>query len=384
MHLFENKARSILAQHGIQFPRWVVATNELEVKEFAQEIGKKVELVPLILTDQRDFVSVDNSDEAEALAKKTFDQVLLGRKVSRVLVQEKVESSLKFFAYVCVDRYEEKPMAFLSKSAILNIYSSKHLESSGVPFKHFKILDGLCQFETRELAKSVGFSGAQIPAFGSFLWNLHRAWIKNDLEVIATEPTVVTNEGRPLVTKLNVRIDEDAYFRHPELKLDEEINALKTVREKAVEATGTPFVDLQGDVGMIVAGSGMGMAANDVVALHGQKPNNMSDIGGGPTPERVATLVETVISNPAVKKVLVYYFGGISRCDDFARGLLIALEKYEKPLPMIIKLAGTKMKEGHEIINKALEEKPRLREFIKSVHGTDISIDELAQKIAKL
>jgi succinyl-CoA synthetase beta subunit len=364
------------------FPRWFVASSEEEAVNAAVEISKKVEIEPLILTDQRDFKTANNPDEAKQITKSLLGQEIEEQKVKRVIVQEHTESSDEVYAYVSIDRYEEKPMVFLSKYDMENIYSSRFLQSKGVPFKHFTIPQGILQFETRELAKAAGMKKGQIASVGGLLWNLHRIWMKYDIEVIGAVPIVFV-EGKPVIKKVSVRIDEDAAFRHKELKLEEEIDELQSDREKTLEGMGTPYIELKGDVGMIVAGSGMGIAANDVITLYGQEPANMSDIGGGPKQERVAALVEEVLKNPMVNKVLVYYFGGISLCDVFAKGLLTALEKCDKPKPIVIKLAGTNQKEGHDIIRSALAENPRMGEFVKSLHGEDYTIDQLAKGVAE-
>ncbi|MBI4295251.1 MAG: hypothetical protein HY669_03695 [Chloroflexi bacterium] len=379
MQLFEHKVRDIFNACGIAVPRGGVADDAEQAAALAQTLGGAVEIRPIVVPPPGPSLAVP-ATEAKREAQRLLGSIIVGQAVQRLLVVERPSARWQAYAYVSLDRWEEKPMLLTSLHEVENIYSSKHLEQAGIPYLHFSLGEGLRQFQTRTLAKALGVAGQAINQVGSILWNLHRAWLDCDAEFVAASPLIQTEDSRFLVSG-SLSVDEDAAFRHPQLKAEEERSALLTADERQAEQQGSPWVDLDGDIGMFVAGSGMGMAANDVLRLYGGHPANFSDVGGGPSPERVAGAFELLFTNPRVRGVLAFYFGGISRCDDFARGLIMAVEKHRPRLPIVIKLAGTNEKEGHAMLKQAIASDAGLCSCIRFLGGTDTTIDELAQRI---
>lgn len=376
MQLFEHKVRDIFNAYGIPVPKGGLADDADQAWALAQTLGATVEIRPVVVPTV--------AGEA-VLAKEVQPAVqrLLGQTAERVLVAESPPAKWKAYVYVSLDRWEEKPFLLASLKPVENIYSSKYLERAGIQYLHFSLGEGLRQFQTRALAKALGVAGPAINQVGTILWNLHRVWIDYDAEFVAASPLVQTEDGRFLASG-SLSVDEDALYRHPELKPEEERAILSTANEREAEKQGSPWVDLDGDIGMFVGGSGMGMAANDVVTLYGGKPANFSDVGGGPSPERVAGAFGLMFTNPRLKGVLAFYFGGISRCDDFAKGLIMSIEKHRPRIPIVIKLAGTAEKEGRAMLEQAMASDARLYSCIKFLGGIETTIDDLARSIVGL
>lgn len=382
MQLFEHKVRDILNAYGIPVPRGGLAGDADQAWALAQTLGAAVEVRPAVVPSPPSGAAMPPA-EVQHAAQRLLGAQAGGQTVERVLVVESPPLKWQAYAYVSLDRWEEKPFLLASVNPVENIYSSKYLEQAGIPYLHFGLGEGLRQFQTRALAKALGVTGPAINQVGTILWNLHRIWVNYDAEFLAASPLVQTEDGRFLVSG-SLSVDEDALYRHPELKADEERAILFTANEREAEKQGSPWVDLDGDIGMFVGGSGMGMAANDVLRLHGGRAANFSDVGGGPSPERVAGAFGLMFANPRIKGVLAFYFGGISRCDDFAKGLIMAIEKHRPAVPIVIKLAGTAEKEGRAILQQAMASNVALYSCIKFLGGIEATIDELALKIVGL
>ncbi|MDO8491485.1 MAG: hypothetical protein Q7T04_05675, partial [Dehalococcoidia bacterium] len=272
MKLSPHKSRAIFEQSGIPLVKAGVASIPAEAKSLAEKLAPPFLIRPCLPTDVV---------RAAASASEAAARALLSRQGDRLLIEEQPAARRQAHAFVSLDRWEEKPFLLVAPDPISNIYSSRYLQQQSIPYQHFALPEGLHPFQTRALAKAAGFRGGLINIAGNILSTLHRVWMRYDAEVVGAT-VLETVDGLVVVAGAVLEIDEDALFRHPELKAEEELAYLHTERERKAGQEGNPWVDLDGDIGMFVAGSGMGMAANDVVALAGGKPANFTDVGGGP------------------------------------------------------------------------------------------------------
>ncbi len=373
MKLSPHKSRALFEEASVPLVKGGVVSNPDEARSLAEKLAAPFLVRPCLPNDE--VRAAASTSEAEAAAR-----ALLTLEGDRVLIEEQPLSRHRVFAFVSLDRWEEKPFLLVAPEPVSNIYSSRYLQTEGIPYVHFALPEGLHAFQARALAKAAGFGGSQINSAGSILSALHHIWIRCDAEVVAAQ-LVQTFDGRVIVSQPTLEVDEDALFRHTELKAQEEMSHLYSERERTAMREGNPWVDLDGDIGMFVAGSGMGMAANDVVALSGGRPANFTDVGGGPTVERVAGAFSLLFTNPKLRGVLAFYFGGISRCDIFAQGMIKAIETHRPSLPIVVKMAGTKEQEGKEILDRAMKDHPTLYTCIRFVGGTETSVNDLAKRL---
>jgi succinyl-CoA synthetase beta subunit len=204
---------------------------------------------------------------------------------------------------------------------------------------------------------------------------------------VEINPLVLTKEGKFVAADARASIDDDALFRHPELaemgieKRHEE--GEMTEREKIAREWGIPYLDLDGDIGMFPGGAGFGIMGNDFIQYFGGKPANFMDSGGGPTPERLAKMLILLDENPNVKAIFGARFGGISRCDDFAKGVVMFLKDHGLSKPMVLRMTGNMWEEGVRIFQEAKKENPEIFRNIE-IHGIETPIEEIAKRAVEL
>jgi succinyl-CoA synthetase beta subunit len=216
------------------------------------------------------------------------------------------------------------------------------------------------------------------------LWKLYK---KYDAKLVEINPLVLTKDKKYIAADARMSLDDDALFRHPELS---QMNIEKrheegemTEREKKALEWGIPYLDLDGDIGVFPGGAGFGIMGNDFIVYYGGMPANFMDSGGGPTPERLAQMLVLLDENPKVKAIFGARFGGISRCDDFAKGVVIFLKEHGLSKPMVLRMTGNMWKEGLEIFEQAKKENPELFKNIE-IHGIETPIEHIAKRAVEL
>jgi len=233
----------------------------------------------------------------------------------------------------------------------------------------------------------VGMATDQIKSFSSIALALFKFFKSYDSKLAEINPLVITKSGELLAADARVSLDDDALFRHPDLakmgieKRHEEGEL--TPRELRARGNDIPYLDLDGNIGMFPGGAGFGIMGNDFINYFGGKPANFMDSGGGPTPERLAKMLELLDENPNVKVIFGARFGGISRCDDFAKGMVIFLREHGLSKPMVVRMTGNMWREGVKIFEEAKKETPQLFGKIE-FHGIEVPIEEIAKRAVEL
>jgi succinyl-CoA synthetase beta subunit len=211
---------------------------------------------------------------------------------------------------------------------------------------------GLESFQARELAFGLGLAGAQIGEFTSILKALYKLYIEKDASLVEVNPLIVTKEGKLVALDAKIGIDANALFRHPEL-----VALRDRTQEDPIEARAAEhdlnYVSLDGNIACMVNGAGLAMATMDIIKLHGGKPANFLDVGGGATVERVTAAFELILSNPNVRAILVNIFGGIVRCDVIAEGIMAAVQKVGVKVPVVVRLEGTNAKQARSMLSQS-------------------------------
>jgi succinyl-CoA synthetase beta subunit len=208
---------------------------------------------------------------------------------------------------------------------------------------------GLEAYQARELAFGLGLSGAQINEFTSILKGLYKLYIEQDASLVEVNPLIVTGEGKLVALDAKIGIDANALFRHPELVALRDKSQEDPIEARAAEHD-LNYVSLDGDIACMVNGAGLAMATMDIIKLHGGKPANFLDVGGGATVERVTAAFELILANPKVRAILVNIFGGIVRCDVIAEGVIAAVKKVDVKVPVVVRLEGTNAREARELL----------------------------------
>jgi succinyl-CoA synthetase beta subunit len=211
---------------------------------------------------------------------------------------------------------------------------------------------GLEAYQARELAFGLGFNAAQISEFTAILKALYKLYIENDANLVEVNPLIVTDDGHLVALDAKIGIDPNAVFRHPDLAALRDVSQEDPIEARAAEHD-LNYVSLDGDIACMVNGAGLAMATMDIIKLHGGKPANFLDVGGGATVERVTAAFELILSNPNVRAILVNIFGGIVRCDVIAEGVMTAVRNVGVKVPVIVRLEGTNAKEAREMLAKS-------------------------------
>jgi succinyl-CoA synthetase beta subunit len=283
------------------------------------------------------------------ITKQTGEQ---GRPVRRVYVEAGCDIAQELYLSLLVDRISGRVTIIASTEGGMEI------EEVGIahPEKILRVgidpASGVSGFHSRRLAAGLGLSGKQASAFGKFVTGIYAAFIALDCAIVEINPLVVTKTGEVVALDAKVSFDDNALFRHPELqKLRDE--AEEDPKELEAAKFELNYVALDGNIGCMVNGAGLAMATMDIIKLYGMSPANFLDVGGGATKERVTAAFKIILSDPNVEGILVNIFGGIMRCDVIAEGVVSAAREVQLSVPLVVRLAGTNVDLGKEILAKS-------------------------------
>lgn len=358
MNLYEYQAKRLFAEHGVPIPNGDIATTPEEARAVAEKLGGRVVVKSQVHTGGRGKAGgvklADNPADAEAKANDILGLDIKGHVTRTVLIDEVAPGGIAQEIYLAIltDRAARKPMIMASAEGGMDIEEV----AATTPEKIFKVwIDpqlGIKPYQGTYLAKSLGLKRELWKQFWQILSGLYACFISNDATLTEVNPLVITGEGNLMALDGKMSIDESALFRQPKVAAMEDKSIIPESELKAQEI-GINFIKLDGNIGCMVNGAGLAMTTMDIINLFGGSPANFLDIGGGANAEKVATALELILSDKNVKAVLINIFGGITRGDEVAKGIIAALEKIDTDVPMVLRLAGTKAKEGLEILAEA-------------------------------
>jgi succinyl-CoA synthetase beta subunit len=295
-----------------------------------------------------------SAEEASKVAGSLLSMTIKGEKVSKVLVEKKLASKHERYLSIVVDRSSRCFTLLCSSQGGVDIEQLAANNPESIIRHKIDPLIGLQEFESRLVAKKLGYSGKQINQVSSVITKLYRIMLDYDAELIESNPLIETENGELVAADLRILIDDNSLFRHP--KFLERMKTLEpdmTPLEVKAREKGLAFVELDGEVGIIGNGAGLVMATLDMILDYKGKPANFCDVGGGASEERIASALEIVLANPKVKVLLINIMGGITRCDDVARAILDIQKRMGISKPMVIRLVGTNEEEGQRILSAA-------------------------------
>ncbi len=376
MKLFEYEAKTMLAKYGIPTPQGGLATSTTQASEVAAKLKPPFAVKAQVLVAGRGkaggILFANSVEEAAKAASKLLNMQIKGIPVRSIWVEEKIQIKRELYFGITTDRSRQSYVAVASAVGGMEIEEI----AKKTPDKVIKVPVnpelGLRSFQTREIARKIGYAGNQISELARILENLYKVGMDNDAELIEMNPLVETNDGEFMAVDARIIIDDNALFRHQELKkrLLEGESEL-TPQELEAMKNDLAYVKLDGNVGVIGNGAGLVMATLDTIQYYGGKPANFLDIGGGAPSEKIALSLKIVLSDPKVKALFINILGGITRCDEVAKGILEAKEKVGVTKPMVIRLVGTNEEEGKKILTEA------------GIHVLE-SMDEAAQRVVEI
>jgi len=391
VRLYEHEAKSLFAKVGIPVKEEILAHSPEEAREVAAKIGKPVALKAQVLTGGRGKAGgiqlADTPDQALEKARKIMALKIRGYPVEKLLVAEKLDIQQEFYVGVTIDRVNYKIVVIVCSQGGVDIEETARTSPEKIVKLSLGINEPLYPYQGIALAKALGVKGAEVRKAGAVIVKLHKLFKKYDAKLVEINPLVRLADGSYVAADARMSIDDDALFRHPELvemgieKRHEE--GEMTDREWQAWEWGIPYLDLDGNIGMFPGGAGFGIMGNDFIEHFGGKPANFMDSGGGPTPERLAKMLVLLDENPQVKAIFGARFGGISRCDDFAKGVIMFLKEHGLSKPMVMRMTGNMWQEGVRLFEEAKKEHPELFEKVE-IHGIETPIEQIAKRAVEL
>ena len=354
MKLHEYQAKEIMRRYGIPTPKGQVAQTPDEAYRIASELEGHVVVKAQVHVGGRGKAGgisvVKSPEEAKEAASRILGMNIKGLTVRKVLVEQAVEAEDEYYLGVTIDR---------SRKAIVIIASSEggvDIEevAAKTPEKISKVRstpkEGFMPWQARALALSAGFDRRCIPQVGAYFSYPFRLFVENDAELAEINPLMLTEDGRVIAADAKITLDDNALFRHPEYAELWEAEGDDPLEQEA-RRRGLTYVKLNGDIGVIGNGAGLVMATIDAIKAEGGEAANFLDIGGGARAEVVQNALELILMDKDVKAILINVFGGITRCDEVAQGLIKAIESVDLDLPVVVRLVGTREKEGRALLS---------------------------------
>ena len=367
MKIHEYQAKAILAKYGVAVPRGEMATTVEEAKDIARRLmsagAQGVVVKAQIHAGGRGkgggVKIAKSAEEAGEFAAKMLGMTLVthqtgpeGRVVRRLLVEETLPIDRELYLSVLLDRQEAKLLVMASQAGGMEIEQVAAEHPEQILKEHIEPAVGLAPYQARKIAFGLGLNGKLVNQAIGFLVALYRAYLDTDASLVEINPLITIKDGRLFALDAKVNFDDNALFRH------QDIRDLRDITEEdplEVEASkyGLNYIKLDGTVGCMVNGAGLAMATMDIIKYAGGMPANFLDVGGGANEEQVTHAFEILLSDKNVRAVLINIFGGILRVDTLANGVVEAARKMNIQLPIVLRLEGTNVEQGREILKES-------------------------------
>jgi succinyl-CoA synthetase beta subunit len=356
MDLLEYQGKQLFAKHGVPVPEGRPASTVPEAVEAAEELGYPVVIKAQVQIGGRGKAGgiklAKDRAEAEENAKAILGMDIRGFTVHELYVEKASEIDEEYYAAIVFDRSAKKPMAMLSRVGGMDVEEVAETDPEAMRMLHVDPLLGLQDFHGRRLAFESGIAADVVRPVGAMLAKLYDVFVKEDATLVEVNPLLITKGREVVALDAKVTVDDNALFRHPDVAEMRDLSA-EDPQERMAKERGLTYVKLDGNVGILGNGAGLVMSTLDVVAQAGGKPANFLDAGGGSKAEAITNAVEVILSNDRVSAVLFNIFGGITRCDEVARGLIEAFEQIKPGVPFVVRLDGTNDKEGRALLAEA-------------------------------
>src|SRR3989454_4600358 len=364
MNIHEYQAKELLQRFEVATTRGKVASTLDEAEQIARELGDVDVVVKAQIhaggRGKGEFKNGFNGgvhirktpQEVRKLAAKMLGQILVthqtglaGRVVNKVLVAESAEIAREIYFGILLDRATAAPVIVASTEGGVEIEMVAAKSPEKIIREAIDPLAGLQPFQTRKLAKQLGFESSQLKNASKLFEGLYRTFIASDCSMVEVNPLVVTIKGEVLALDAKFNFDDNALFRHPEVAAMRDI-AEEDPREVNASKHGLSYIGLDGNIACLVNGAGLAMATMDIIKFYGGNPPKFLDVGGGATEEQVTEAFKILIADKKVQAILVNIFGGIMKCDVIAEGVIKAAKTVHLSVPLVIRLEGTNVEKG--------------------------------------
>jgi succinyl-CoA synthetase beta subunit len=354
--LHEHQSKRLFANFGIPIPAGEVAATPEEARRVARELGKPVVVKAQVLVGGRGKAGgiklARTPDEAYGAARQILGMQIKGLPVKKVLIDEASDIQKEIYLGIVIDRALRRVVMMASAEGGIEIEEVARENPEAIFRVTIDPFIGLRGYQSNQIAMGIGLPREQFRAFAKIASGLYEALQNYDASLAEINPLVVDGDGALLAVDGKMVIDDNALFRHPDLAemrdLDDE-----TESETQARRAGLSYVELDGEIGCMVNGAGLAMTTMDLTKLFGGSPANFLDIGGGAQAEQVTTALRLILADPDVKAVLFNIFGGITRVDEVARGILAAVEEVKPEVPMVARLVGTNEEVGRAILEES-------------------------------
>jgi succinyl-CoA synthetase beta subunit len=364
LKIHEYQAKSVLARFGVPVPRGEVTSTGQDAAAIAERLGTSVVVVKAQIhaggRGKGGGVKLAKSPhEAERLARQMIGMTLVthqtgpeGRKVGRVLIEEGLQIDRELYLSMLIDRAAGRPVIIASAAGGMDIEEVAATHPEKILREHVNPATGVVPFQARKLAFAMGLEAGPAGRMVKVLEAIYKAFIETDASMIEINPLILTRGGDLLALDAKVTFDDNALYRHPDLR---EFRDLSEEDPLEVEASkfSLNYIRLDGNIGCMVNGAGLAMATMDIIKLAGGEPANFLDVGGGANAEQIKNAFRILMADKNVKAVFINIFGGILRCDVLAAGVIAAVKDLGVPVPIVIRMEGTNVEEGKRMLRES-------------------------------
>ena len=356
MDLLEYQGKQLFSKHGVPVPEGQPAASVPQAVDAADELGYPVVVKAQVLIGGRGKAGgiklAKDRHEVEQHAQAILGMDIRGFTVHELYIERASDIAEEYYAAIVFDRGAKAPMAMLSRMGGMDVEEIAERDSGAIVRIHVDPLIGFQDFHGRRLAFEAGIAADVIRPVGALLSKLYETFIAEDAMLVEVNPLLVTGDREVVALDAKVTVDGNALYRHADVA-ELRVEGNEDPQERMAKERGLTFVKLDGNIGILGNGAGLVMSTLDVVAQAGGRPANFLDAGGGSKAEAIVNAVEVILSNPAVTAVLFNIFGGITRCDEVARGLVTAFGQLRPGVPFVVRLDGTNDEEGRRILAEA-------------------------------
>jgi succinyl-CoA synthetase beta subunit len=356
MDLLEYQGKQLFTRHGVAVPNGVPASSVEDAVDAADAVGYPCVVKAQVQVGGRGKLGgikvARDRDEALAHARAILGMDIRGLRVHEVWVEEASQIAAEYYASIVLDRSAQAPLVMLSTKGGMDIEAVAASDPDAIASLHVDPLLGLQDFHGRRLAFAAGIDADLVRPVSAMLAKLYEVYVAEEALLVEVNPLIVTPERALRALDAKVTLDENALFRHPENAALRNL-AAEDPQERMAKERGLTYVKLDGDIGILGNGAGLVMSTLDVVAQAGGHPANFLDAGGGSKADAIVAAIEVILSDDKVRAVLFNIFGGITRCDEVARGLIEAFERLRPAVPFVVRLDGTNDVDGRRLLAEA-------------------------------
>ncbi|MDX6548414.1 MAG: succinyl-CoA synthetase beta subunit [Gaiellales bacterium] len=385
MDLYEYQGKQLFARYGIPVSDGILATTVGEARTAAEQIGSAVMVKAQVLVGGRGEAGgikrAADPDAAEQHASRILGMDIRGHVVRRLWIEHASDIEREYYFSITLDRGAKRPLFMLTTAGGMEIEQVAEETPERLARMHVDPLIGFLPADAAELCAAASIPAQEVEQVSEIMQAAYRAFVETDAMLVEINPLAVTTDGIVRALDSKYTVDDNALFRHPEIAEMRDVEAADP-QERMARERGVNFVKLDGgDIGTLANGAGLAMSTLDVVAAAGRstghRPANFLDVGGGANAEAIATAMQVLLSDVAVRAVLFNVFGGITRGDEVAQGILTALERLGTTLPIVVRLDGTNAEEGLRMLAEAA---PANVHVAKTMLGAAALVVELAQE----